>query len=89
MEHLVGPDWKDYFDVLVVQARKPRFFTDISRPMRVFDERSGTHIWDRVNKLEKGIIYYEVSYSVIPIRVAPRPDKVGVVPLIDRLVRIT
>ncbi|KAG5893550.1 hypothetical protein JTB14_013634 [Gonioctena quinquepunctata] len=40
-------------------ARKPKFFTDISRPIRVFDERSGTHIWDRVTKLEKGVIYYE------------------------------
>ncbi|CAG9759369.1 unnamed protein product [Ceutorhynchus assimilis] len=59
MEHLVGPDWKDFFDVLIVQARKPRFFTDVSRPIRVFDERSGTHIWDRVTKLEKGVIYYE------------------------------
>lgn len=60
MELLIGPDWKDYFDVLIVQARKPKFFTDLSRPIRVFDERSGTHIWDRVTKLEKGVIYYEV-----------------------------
>lgn len=60
MEHLIGSDWKEYFDVLIVQARKPRFFTDVSRPMRVFDEHSGNHIWDRVTKLEKGVIYYEV-----------------------------
>lgn len=60
MEFMVGPNWKDYFNVLIVQARKPKFFTDLSRPIRVFDERSGTHIWDRVNKLEKGVIYYEV-----------------------------
>lgn len=61
MEHLVGYNWKDYFDVVIVQARKPKFFTDISRPIRVFDERSGMHIWDKVTKLEKGVIYYEVS----------------------------
>lgn len=61
MEHLIGSDWKEYFDVLIVQARKPRFFTDDSRPIRVFDEHSGNHIWDRVTKLEKGIIYYEVN----------------------------
>lgn len=60
MEHLIGSDWKEYFDVLIVQARKPRFFTDVSRPIRVFDEHSGNHIWDRVTKLEKGVIYYEV-----------------------------
>lgn len=65
MEMLVGRDWKDFFDVLIVQARKPRFFTDLSRPIRVFDERSGTHIWDRVTKLEKGVIYYEVHNSIL------------------------
>lgn len=56
---LVGEDWKDFFDVIIVQARKPKFFTDESRPIRVFDEASGTHLWDRVTKLEKGKIYYE------------------------------
>lgn len=64
MEHLIGSDWKDYFDVLIVQARKPRFFTDVSRPIRVFDEHSGNHIWDRVTKLEKGVIYYEVNFCI-------------------------
>lgn len=63
MEHLIGTDWKDYFDVLIVQARKPRFFTDVSRPIRVFDEHSGNHIWDRVTRLEKGVIYYEVHFK--------------------------
>lgn len=60
MAMLIGRDWKDYFDVIIVQARKPRFFTEKSRPIRVFDEYSGTHVWDRVTKLEKGKIYYEV-----------------------------
>ncbi|GLV43120.1 5' nucleotidase C [Carabus blaptoides fortunei] len=59
MELLVGENWKDYFDVVIVQARKPRFFTDESRPIRVYDEQSGAHVWDRVSKLEKGKIYYE------------------------------
>ncbi|KAF2884999.1 hypothetical protein ILUMI_21173 [Ignelater luminosus] len=59
MAMLIGNDWKDYFDVIIVQARKPRFFTEKSRPIRVFDEQSGTHVWDRVMKLEKGKIYYE------------------------------
>lgn len=60
MELLVGHDWKEFFDVVIVSARKPRFFTDTSRPIRVFDHNSGTHVWDRVMKLEKGVIYYEV-----------------------------
>lgn len=60
MEMLAGNDWRHCFDVVIVQARKPRFFTDESRPIRVIDQKSGTHLWDRVVKLEKGKIYYEV-----------------------------
>lgn len=61
MSFLVGSNWRDFFDVVIVQARKPKFFTDESRPIRLFDERTQSHLWDRVFKLEKGKIYYEVS----------------------------
>lgn len=60
MKFLVGDDWKDYFDVVIVQARKPKFFTEESRPLRIYDEINKTQLWDRVTKLEKGVIYLEV-----------------------------
>lgn len=59
MRYLVGDDWKDYFDVVIVQARKPRFFTEESRPLRIYDEKNETQLWDRVTKLQKGVIYLE------------------------------
>lgn len=59
MNMLVGQNWKDYFDVVIVQARKPRFFTDETRPFRVFDTKTGTHLWDRVCKLERNKTYFE------------------------------
>ncbi|XP_046476124.1 5'-nucleotidase domain-containing protein 3 isoform X1 [Neodiprion pinetum] len=59
MKFLLGEDWKDYFDVVIVQARKPRFFTDETRPLRIYDEKKHTLLWDRVTKLEKGTIYLE------------------------------
>ncbi|XP_034949266.1 5'-nucleotidase domain-containing protein 2 [Chelonus insularis] len=59
MTYLVGEDWKNYFDVVIVQARKPRFFTDESRPLRIYDEIEDTQLWDRVTKLQKGVIYLE------------------------------
>ncbi|KAF7994386.1 hypothetical protein HCN44_003858 [Aphidius gifuensis] len=59
MKYLVGDEWKEYFDVVVVQARKPKFFTDESRPLRIYDEKQQTQLWDRVTKLEKGVIYLE------------------------------
>lgn len=34
MQYLVGNDWRDLFDVVIVQARKPMFFTEDSRPLR-------------------------------------------------------
>lgn len=61
MTLLLGNKWRDYFDVIIVQARKPRFFTDTTRPLRVYDEKTGAHSWDRVSKLEKGKIYQEGS----------------------------
>lgn len=61
MTLLAGSDWRNYFDVIIVQARKPKFFTDESRPIRLYDEVNKTHVWDRVSKLEKGKIYYEVN----------------------------
>ncbi|XP_013135166.1 PREDICTED: 5'-nucleotidase domain-containing protein 3 [Papilio polytes] len=59
MEMLVGSDWREYFDVVIVNANKPKFFTEVSRPIRVFDKNANTHIWEKVTSLEKGIIYYE------------------------------
>ncbi|XP_026287604.1 5'-nucleotidase domain-containing protein 3 isoform X2 [Frankliniella occidentalis] len=59
MTLLVGDDWIDHFEVVIVQARKPRFFTDESRPIRMFDTETGVHLWDRVTKLERGKIYCE------------------------------
>jgi len=60
MQFLVGENWKNYFDVVIVQARKPRFFTEETRPLRIYDEVKQTQLWDRVTKLDKGIIYLEV-----------------------------
>ncbi|XP_068966778.1 5'-nucleotidase domain-containing protein 3 isoform X2 [Bombus flavifrons] len=59
MRFLVGDNWKDYFDVVIVQARKPKFFTEESRPLRIYDEVNKTQLWDRVTKLQKGVIYLE------------------------------
>ena len=65
MRFLVGDNWKDFFDVVVVQARKPRFFTDETRPLRIYDDVKQTQLWDRVTKLEKGVIYQEVKIMSI------------------------
>lgn len=57
---MVGNDWESFFDVIIVHARKPSFFTDESRPVRIYDRELDTHLWDKVTRLQKGCIYYEV-----------------------------
>ncbi|KAG8578410.1 hypothetical protein GDO81_010480 [Engystomops pustulosus] len=39
MNFIVGKDWRDLFDVVIVQADKPNFFNDKRRPFRRFTDR--------------------------------------------------
>ncbi|MEE6480100.1 hypothetical protein FKM82_012460 [Ascaphus truei] len=56
MNFIVGKDWRDLFDVVIVQADKPNFFNDKRRPFRKINER-GVLLWDKIHQLEKGQIY--------------------------------
>ncbi|XP_073208547.1 5'-nucleotidase domain-containing protein 2 isoform X2 [Lepidochelys kempii] len=56
MKHMVGKNWRDLFDMVIVQADKPTFFTDRRKPFRKLDDK-GSLQWDKINKLEKGKIY--------------------------------
>uniref|UniRef100_A0A8C4QL87 5'-nucleotidase domain containing 2 n=1 Tax=Eptatretus burgeri TaxID=7764 RepID=A0A8C4QL87_EPTBU len=58
MTHMMGPDWKDLFDVVIVQADKPTFFTDGAKPFRRMDER-GNLLWEKTDRLEKGQVYQQ------------------------------
>ena len=59
MRYMIGDDWRSLFDIVVVQARKPKFFTQQSRPFRKFNIGSDRMAWNRVEKLEKGKVYME------------------------------
>ncbi|XP_018107823.1 5'-nucleotidase domain-containing protein 3-like isoform X2 [Xenopus laevis] len=56
MNFIVGKDWRDLFDVVIVQADKPNFFNDKRRPFRKVAER-GVLLWDKIHQLEKGQTY--------------------------------
>lgn len=66
MTLICGSNWRDYFDVIIVNARKPKFFTNESRPLRLYEEQNDSHQWERVTKLEKGYVYYEVRITLKP-----------------------
>ncbi|KAK2838476.1 hypothetical protein Q7C36_013290 [Tachysurus vachellii] len=56
MNFIVGKDWRDLFDVVIVQADKPGFFNDRRKPFRRVTDK-GVLLWDRIHHLEKGQIY--------------------------------
>ncbi|XP_022043136.2 5'-nucleotidase domain-containing protein 2 [Acanthochromis polyacanthus] len=56
MRHMVGKNWRDFFDVVIVQADKPHFFTDCIKPFRRLDD-NGALRWEKITSLEKGQIY--------------------------------
>ncbi|XP_043563797.1 5'-nucleotidase domain-containing protein 2-like [Chiloscyllium plagiosum] len=72
MKYMVGKDWRDLFDLVIVQADKPSFFTDKRKPFRRLDD-TGVLQWDKINRLEKGKMYKQVraidpclnSYSIL------------------------
>ncbi|GIY53580.1 5'-nucleotidase domain-containing protein 2 [Caerostris darwini] len=59
MKYMIGPNWRDLFDVIVAQARKPKFFTDQSRPFRIYDVPTNSQLWEQVKTFEKGKVYIE------------------------------
>lgn len=70
MKHLVGHDWRDAFEIIISEAKKPSFFLE-DRPFlemqdgcrngaASFEKKSN---WLAAKKLEKGKIYYEGSLS--------------------------
>ncbi|XP_075434475.1 5'-nucleotidase domain-containing protein 2 isoform X2 [Ascaphus truei] len=56
MKYMVGKDWRDFFDVVIVQADKPHFFNDGIKPFRQLDA-NGDMQWDKITQLEKGHVY--------------------------------
>lgn len=41
MNYVVGPDWRDQWDVVITSAGKPAFYTEDNRPFREVDIGTG------------------------------------------------
>ncbi|XP_065840527.1 5'-nucleotidase domain-containing protein 3-like [Oscarella lobularis] len=59
MKYIVGNDWRDLFDVVVVKARKPFFFQDDDIPFRRQESSGDMPTWRRIDKFEPGGVYQE------------------------------
>ncbi|XP_076453539.1 5'-nucleotidase domain-containing protein 2-like [Babylonia areolata] len=59
MRHMIGAGWLDLFDIVIVRARKPKFFHLGNRPFRLYDPVKETNSWGRVTTFERGKVYQQ------------------------------
>ena len=48
MKYMVGADWRELFEVIIVQAGKPHFFTNNAQPFRQLDVDRKVFFWGTV-----------------------------------------
>ncbi|XP_060063842.1 5'-nucleotidase domain-containing protein 3-like [Ylistrum balloti] len=63
MKYLIGGDWMELFEVIICNARKPKFFNESSRPFRIYDPCKKLEYWDRVSHLRKDRVYQEGNFN--------------------------
>lgn len=59
MKHVIGENWRDDWDVVIVSAGKPLFYTEDSRPFREVSSVTGRIKFKRIDKFEQGEVYTE------------------------------
>jgi len=59
MRHVIGEEWKEVWEAVIVSAGKPRFYTDDARPFRMVDEDTGRISFKKITRLEPGKVYAE------------------------------
>ncbi|KAL1431599.1 hypothetical protein MTO96_002229 [Rhipicephalus appendiculatus] len=55
--HALGAQWRDLFDVVIVGANKPAFFTDISLPFQVIEDDGSTRPLGVDEQLRADFVY--------------------------------
>jgi len=59
MKYVMGDQWIDLWDVVIVSAGKPAFYTDVKRPFREVDTETNRGKFKKVERLESGKVYTE------------------------------
>jgi len=63
MNYVVGPDWRDQWDVVITSAGKPAFYTEDNRPFREVDIGTGKLKFRQVS----AILYFNTIWSVASV----------------------
>lgn len=57
MKYVIGDNWRKMWDVVIVSAGKPSFYTESLRPFRLVDSETGRVQFKKVERLEPGNVY--------------------------------
>jgi len=76
MIYMLGQDWRRLFDIVIVNAKKPSFFSAKKRHFRVFSPRTGRLKWQRVVNLQRGKIYSGGNYENLQKMTGWTPNRV-------------
>jgi len=57
MKYVVGDDWINIWDAVIVSAGKPAFYTETTRPFREVNTKTNRVRYEKVEKLEAGKVY--------------------------------
>ncbi|CAJ1942594.1 unnamed protein product [Cylindrotheca closterium] len=59
MKYVLGDDWMNLWDAVIVSAGKPAFYTELRRPFREVDKANSRVTFKKVEKLIPGSVYTE------------------------------
>lgn len=59
MKYVLGDNWMDLWDAVIVSAGKPAFYTDVRRPFREVNRQTNRVRFQKVESLEPGKVYTE------------------------------
>lgn len=57
MKYVIGENWREMWDAVIVSAGKPRFYTETSRPFREVNKDTGRLQFKKVDRIEPGEVY--------------------------------
>ena len=57
MKYVIGNEWMEMWDAVIVSAGKPRFYTETTRPFREVNQDTGKAEFKRVDSIEPGRVY--------------------------------
>lgn len=57
MEYFLGKNWRELWDIIIVSAGKPAFYTENTRPFREVSTITGRIKFKRIDKLEPNEVY--------------------------------